>query len=71
LEGAEYNLFLNATSFSSIQKIIMETHPWILGEEKISEIFSYLYSAGFHVEESFEGVRYVVLAREAENKSDQ
>jgi len=49
----------------------METHPWILGEEKISEIFSYLYSAGFHVEESFEGVRYVVLAREAENKSDQ
>ena len=49
IEGAEYDVF-RIMNFQSIQKIQVELHPAILGEDKMQEIFSILQNKGFVAE---------------------
>ncbi|HND80256.1 MAG TPA: FkbM family methyltransferase [Accumulibacter sp.] len=46
IEGGEGEFFAYA-ELSGIKKICLETHPDVLGNEGISQIFSRLFSAGF------------------------
>jgi FkbM family methyltransferase len=51
IEGAEYEIF-KIIKFQSIEKIQVELHPDILGNEKIEEIFTILNRNGFIMETS-------------------
>lgn len=62
IEGAEYDVF-RMMQFQSIQKIQVELHPSILGEDKMGEIFSILQANGFVTEISLPDGRNYYFTR--------
>lgn len=64
IEGAEYDVF-RIMQFQSIQKIQVELHPAILGEDKMGEIFSILQANGFVQEISLPDGRNYYFTRSA------
>jgi FkbM family methyltransferase len=53
IEGGEYEIF-KLIKFNNIKKIQFELHPFILGENKILEIFSILKENGFEASKKFD-----------------
>jgi len=51
IEGGEYDLLRHA-DLTHVEKIVIEVHPHALGYTKISEIFGWLFDAGFALDTS-------------------
>lgn len=52
VEGAEIDL-IKACPLARIDKIVMEVHPQIVGEQSIAEMIKYLTESGLHEDPSF------------------
>ncbi len=63
IEGGEYELFTNASSFGSIQRILLEAHPDIIGETKMREMLASLKAHGFAPILDYENSRFLILER--------
>lgn len=49
IEGGEYEFF-EKIDLQSIQKICIEVHPHVLGDDKVCEILTWLFKQGFSLE---------------------
>jgi FkbM family methyltransferase len=49
IEGGEYEFF-NDIDLQHVRKICIEVHPHVLGNDRVTEILSWLFAAGFSLE---------------------
>ena len=65
IEGGEYELFVQARSLGSLRRIILEAHPDIIGEARMSEMLSALKANGFEQILNHNNSRFLILDRPA------
>ena len=63
IEGGERDLFVNAERLGHLTLIILESHPWIIGEDATSEMLDAIFRHGFSIHRSYMDGRYLVLTR--------
>lgn len=64
IEGGEVELFYKAQDLGQLRLVIMETHPWVTGEDAMAAMLASLKKRGFATKCSTHGGRYLVLRRE-------
>lgn len=63
IEGGEYDLFTKAKNFGGLRCIMMEAHPWVIGEDAMAEMLESLAGHGFRISRSFMNGRFLLLVR--------
>ncbi|AJP73896.1 FkbM family methyltransferase [Sphingomonas hengshuiensis] len=63
IEGGEYELFTKARAFHQLRTILMEAHPWVIGEARMQELLDALAAHGFAVSKSYQRGRFLILSR--------
>ena len=62
IEGGEYDLFQHI-NLSGVNKVAIETHPWILGQDKVDFIKAVLVKNGFALVEKLSTKRHFFFER--------
>ena len=63
IEGAEYELFRILDTFGRINKIAIEVHPLIIGEEKVTAVKDRLTTEGFVIDPEYTQGQQLFAAR--------